>query len=92
MKKEIRKIVGKYLDLRKYKVFFFGSRISGRGGKRADIDIGIEGPRPVPIEILSQIEEEMSEIPTLYHIDIVDFKKADKDFQKVAKQNMEIIK
>jgi len=29
LKKEILEIVGKYLDLKKYKVFFFGSRVKG---------------------------------------------------------------
>ena len=44
LKKEILEIIGKHLDLRKYKVFFFGSRVKGDNFPRADIDIGIEGP------------------------------------------------
>jgi predicted nucleotidyltransferase len=91
LKKEILEIVGKYLDLKKYKVFFFGSRVSGKGNKRSDIDIGIEGPRSVPLEILVEIKEEIDELPTLYHIDIVDFKSVEEDFYQVAKQNFELI-
>jgi predicted nucleotidyltransferase len=91
LKKEILEIVGKYLDLKKYKVFFFGSRVTGRHDERSDIDIGIEGPERIPLEILSAIREEIDKLPTLYHIDVVDFKSVGKDFYKVAKQNLELI-
>jgi len=90
LKKEIRQIVGKYLDLKEYKIFFFGSRVKGNDD-RSDIDIGIEGPKPIPLEVLSEIKEEIQNLPILYHIDIVDFKSVDKDFYKVAKQNIEYL-
>lgn len=95
LKKEILKIVGRYLDLKKYKVFFFGSRVRGSrylADERSDIDIGIEGPKVVPSDIMSDILEEISKIPALYKIDIVDFRDMSEDFYKVAKQNIEIIK
>lgn len=91
LKKEVLEIVGKYLDLKKYKVFFFGSRVSGKGNERSDIDIGIEGSKPIPLEILTEIKEKIDELPTLYHIDIVDFKNVEEDFYQVAKQNFELI-
>jgi len=91
LKKEILEIVGKYLDLKKYKVFFFGSRISKKKDERADIDMGIEGPKPIPLEIMAKIREEILDLPILYHIDIVDFKNVDEDFYKVAKKNLELI-
>ena len=31
-----------------YRVFLFGSRATGTAGERSDIDIGIDGPAPVP--------------------------------------------
>ena len=92
LKKEIKEIIGKYLDLKKYKIFFFGSRVKGNNFPRADIDIGIEGPKPVPLEIMAEIEEEISNLPTLYHIDIVDFRSVSDNFYEVAKQNIEMIK
>lgn len=91
LKKEILEIVGKHLDFKKYKVFFFGSRVSGKGSERSDIDIGIEGPRPIPLEIIVEIKAEIDEIPTLYRIDIIDFRNVEEDFYKVAKQNFELI-
>ena len=91
LKKDILNIIGKYLDLKKYKVFFFGSRVTGKADERADIDIGIEGPRPIPLEIILAIKEEIDNLPTLYKIDIVDFKNVSRDFYKVAKQKIEVI-
>ena len=92
LKREVKKIVGNYLDLKKYGIFFFGSRVIGSNVSRSDIDIGIEGDKPIPIEILAKIREEISNLPILYHIDIIDFKAVDKDFYQVAKQKIETIK
>ena len=39
--KDILAIIGRHVDLNEYRVFFFGSRVTGRGDERADIDIGI---------------------------------------------------
>jgi len=91
LKREILNIAGKHLDLNKYRVFFFGSRIANKGTERSDIDIGVEGPEPLPSKILSLIEEEIENLPTLHKIEIVDFKKVSPDFYEVASQNIEII-
>jgi len=91
LKKEILDIIGKYLDLKKYKVFFFGSRVSGKGDDRSDIDVGIEGAEEVPIVAFSDIQEEIANISTLYKIEIVDFKRVASNFKKVALQSIEVI-
>lgn len=88
--KQILGILGKYLDLKKYKVFFFGSRITNTGREGSDIDVGIEGPI-IPRIALSKIEEEIEDLPTLYTIEIVDFSRVTPTFKKVAKQHMELV-
>jgi len=92
LKKEILNIIGKYLDLEEYKIFFFGSRVSGKNFPRSDIDIGIEGPKEIPAEIKIKIEEEIENLPTLYKFDIVDFSEVSKDFKEVAKKEIEYVK
>jgi predicted nucleotidyltransferase len=92
LREDILRIVGEYLDLKKYKVFFFGSRVKGTNSPRSDIDIGIEGPKPVPIKAIAEIKERISDLPILYHIDVVDFKNTSSDFRKIAKQNFKLIK
>ena len=91
LKKEIIKIFSRYLDLKQYRVFFFGSRVKGDNFPRSDIDIGIEGPKQIPAEIKLKIEEEINKIPTLYKFDIVDFKNVSNKLKKEALKNMEYV-
>lgn len=92
LKKEILEIVGKYLDLKKYKVFFFGSRVNGKSDERSDIDVGIEGPKKISYDIIYDIKNNMDEnIPVLYKIDVINFTDADEKFLKVASQFKEYI-
>ena len=91
LKQEIKEIVGRHLDLKKYTLFFFGSRVLGKGDERSDIDLGIEGSKPVDSVVMSNIQEDIEELPMLYKIDIVDFKEVGGDFYKVAKEKIEII-
>ena len=91
LKKEILEIIGRYLNLNSYRVFFFGSRVMEKGNERSDIDIGIEGPDEIPYEIMACLREEIEDLPTLYKIEIIDFKKVSPDFREVALQQTEII-
>src|ERR1700752_1731694 len=91
LKKEILEIVGRYLDLNSYRVFFFGSRVIEKGNERSDIDIGIEGPDEIHYEVMARLREEIEDLPTLYKIEIVDFKRVSSDFREVALQQTEII-
>jgi len=91
LKKEIKEIIGKHLDLKKYKVFFFGSRITGKGDEKSDIDVGIEGKEAIPAGAFLDIQDEIENLPTLYKIEIVDFAEVDKKFKEVAKKHIEMI-
>ena len=91
LKKEIFKIVGKYLNLSKYRIFFFGSRVSGKGTDRSDVDVGIEGPEEVSSKAWFGIEEAIENLPTLYKVEIVDFSKVDERFKRVAKEHTEAL-
>ena len=76
--------LGKHLNTKKYKVFIFGSRAKGDATDRSDIDVGIEGPRKLPPRLRLAIEEELETIPTLYKIDVVDFKTVSPRFKNYA--------
>ncbi len=91
LKNQLKEITGRYLDLSQFRLFFFGSRVSGTGDDRSDIDIGIDGPTPVSFEAMRKIREDIEELPMLYKLDVVDFKQTSSTFQKVAKENLEII-
>lgn len=91
LKKEITEIVGKYLNLSEYKIFFFGSRVSDKGDKHSDIDIGIEGSNQIPYEIMAKIKEDVENLSILYKIEIVDFKNVSSDFREVALNHQEYL-
>jgi uncharacterized protein len=71
-----------------YRVFLFGSRAAGSSAKRSDIDIGIEGPAPVPHSALAAIHEQIEEVPTLYAIDVVDFRRVPENFRRLAQHRV----
>lgn len=91
LKNDVLQIIGKYLDLSKHKVFVFGSRVTGKGDDRSDIDIGIEGEKDVSLETMGKIKDEIDDLPILYKIDIVDFFQLSDKFKEVAKEKIEII-
>lgn len=91
LSREIINVVRKYPSLNDCRIFFFGSRVSGKGDERSDIDIGIEGKEKIPIDTVLRIKEELAELPTLYSIDVVDFRRANEDFRKVARKHIEMI-
>lgn len=90
-KQAIKAIVSRHLDLSKYKLFIFGSRVRGEGNERSDIDIGIEGPEPLPIKAKFDIIDEIEALPYLYKMDVVDFAKVSDEFKQDALKSIEII-
>ena len=82
--REIKKIIFKFLDPKKYRVFIFGSRATGKAKKYSDYDIGIWGKRPVPLKIIGLIEEAFEESDLPYRVDIVDFSLVSPEFKKLA--------
>jgi predicted nucleotidyltransferase len=81
-------VVRRHLPDPAYRVFLFGSRADGTAHERSDIDIGIEGPQPVPQATLASIQEELEEAPTLYTIDVVDFRRVSEKFRRVAQRRL----
>jgi predicted nucleotidyltransferase len=81
-------VIRRHLPDPAYRIFLFGSRATGSAGERSDIDIGIEGPAPVPHPVLAAIDEELEEAPTLYTIDVVDFMRVPEKFRQIAQQRV----
>lgn len=88
-KQQILPIMQKHLDLNKYRVFVFGSRVTGKSSERSDIDIGIDGATAVSAAIMESIKEDIDNLPVLYKMDVVDFQKVSTEFRQVALQHIE---
>lgn len=91
IQKDIRSIIGRYLDLSKYQVFVFGSRATEKGDDRSDVDIGIEGDQSVPPSVLASIKNDIDQLPVLYKVDVVDFSHISPQFRDVAKKHIVIL-
>jgi predicted nucleotidyltransferase len=91
LKAEILKIIGKYLDLSQHRIFYFGSRVAGNNFERSDIDIGIEGPKEIPGNIMVEIREDIDNLPTLYSFDVVDFGNVSREFRDAAMKDVEYV-
>jgi predicted nucleotidyltransferase len=81
-------VIRRHVPNQAYRVFLFGSRATGTAAERSDIDIGIEGPAPVPGSVLAAIHDELDEAPTLFTIDVVDFARVSERFRTVARQRI----
>ena|SRR3989338_5018895 len=81
---EIKKILFRYLNREKDKVFIFGSRAAGSESKFSDVDIGILSNKPVPVQTINSLKEIFEESDLPYTVDVVDFSTASKRFKQIA--------
>lgn len=80
----LRQIVYKYLPDDSYEAFVFGSRATGKNRKYSDIDLGINGPKPLTSKEYVLIQDALEESDLPYHVDIVDFKKVSDRFKQIS--------
>ncbi|MBI5621091.1 nucleotidyltransferase domain-containing protein [Candidatus Gottesmanbacteria bacterium] len=80
----VRSVVGKHVDLTRYKAFIFGSRTHSMHRKYADIDVGLMGPVTVPTATLLRIQEDLHNADIPYLTDVVDFSSVSQDFREKA--------
>ena len=87
----IIRAVRRHVPFGHYRVFYFGSRVSGRATARSDFDVGVEADEKIPLEVMAKIREEVDAIPVLQKIDLVDFRRVSGDFASEAKRTVRTI-
>ncbi len=80
----VKKESAKRLDISRYKVLFFGSRVKGKNREESDIDVGILGETALPSGVLSELQEAFEEAPTIYKIDCIDLMDVSEDFRNAV--------
>jgi predicted nucleotidyltransferase len=80
--RQVAEIVRRVLGDPAYRVYLFGSWVAGEAAPRSDIDIGIEGPAPVPPAALVSIRDACEALPTLRAVDLVDLARVTPDFRE----------
>jgi predicted nucleotidyltransferase len=68
-------------------ILAFGSRIRGDARTYSDLDLALRAEKPLPLRLLSQLEESFAESSIPYKIDLSDFAMVDEEFQKIILKN-----
>ena len=66
-------------------VLAFGSRVKGTPKKHSDLDLAIISANPLNLYTLADLSEAFSDSDLNIRVDIVDFLRADKNFQDIIK-------
>jgi predicted nucleotidyltransferase len=74
---EVKRIVLEGLGAHRARVWLFGSRAQGSGGRASDIDVAILPLEPLRAGTLAQIEESLDNSLVLYPVDVVDLSSAE---------------
>ena len=80
----IKKIIFRHLSPKKYKIFVYGSRATGKARKWSDYDIGVVEKEEVPYPILAKVSEELENSNIPVNVDVVDFHHVSDRFKKLA--------
>lgn len=91
LKKSIIEAAGKNLNLPHYRIFYFGSTVTGLAKDHSDIDVGIESTRAIPLAAISQMKTSLDDLPILRKIDLVDFTRVSPGFKKIARKKIKVI-
>ncbi len=54
------------------KIYWFGSWPKGEARPGSDIDLAVSSSTPIPLDTMASLRDKLNDLPTLYHIDIVD--------------------
>ena len=79
---EVAAVVRRVTDDPAFKVQLFGSWASGNPRPHSDIDIAIDGPRPVDPAHMADIRDACDRLPTLFTIDLVDLAAVSPSFRQ----------
>ena len=80
--RQVAGIVRRVLGDPAYRVYLFGSWVAGDASPRSDIDIGIEGPTPVPPAAMVAIRDACEALSTLRAVDLVDLARVAPGFRE----------
>ena len=80
----IRRIVLDFFQDVDADVFLFGSQATGQVGKYSDYDIGYDTDVDIHGKALSDLQENLEELPIPGYVDLVDFRKVPEPFANIA--------
>ncbi|MCW7752399.1 nucleotidyltransferase domain-containing protein [Desulfobotulus sp. H1] len=86
----LKNIILSRINRKEVMVFLFGSRVSGRHGSRADVDIGFLSHGKLPASLLHGIRNAIEDSIIPLEVDLVDFTRTDTHFKNEAMKEIMI--
>lgn len=83
---EARQIVARVLADTVANVYLFGSFAWGKQHRGSDLDIAIEAPAPLPVTLMSDLQEAFEESHIPYRVDLVDLADTEPAFRERVRQ------
>lgn len=74
-----------------YKVWAFGSRVTGTYKPYSDLDLALVGDEPISIQTRAALSDALSESALPYKVDIVDWASTSKEFQEIIEKQKLVI-
>jgi predicted nucleotidyltransferase len=74
-----------------FKVWAFGSRVTGMYKPYSDLDLALVGDAPISIETRAALSDALSESALPYKVDIVDWASTSKEFQQIIEKQKLVI-
>ena len=87
LQKVVEKMASR-LEGRRYRLYLFGSRALGEHTPRSDYDLAIWAEPPLDLATLSQIREELEDLPILQRVDLVELSWAPGLREKVEREGI----
>ena len=87
--KTVLAILSKYVP--GYEIWAFGSRVNQKPKKHADLDLVIKTDSPLPVKTLAFLRDAFSESNLPFKVDVVDWSRINKEFQKIIENKFEIL-
>jgi predicted nucleotidyltransferase len=87
LQKVVEKMASR-LEGRRYHLYLFGSRALGARTPRSDYDLAIWAEPPLDLATLSQIREELEDLPILQRVDLVELSWAPGLREKVEREGI----
>lgn len=85
----VRDILKRYIS--NYKVWAFGSRVTGKAKQYSDLDLAIISDRPLDFGLLGAMRDAFSESDLPFKVDLIDWAVTSREFQAIIKQSYEVI-
>jgi len=85
----LQRIMKRYVP--DYKVWAFGSRVTGTYKPYSDLDLALVGDEPISIQTRAALSDALSESALPYKVDIVDWASTSKEFQEIIEKQKLVI-